>query len=277
MKGAVKIKLSVGNEIFNISLDRKISFLKGDSGIGKTVFFNTLKFYYSREKQGISSDIKLEIEGCGGILLPSLIGEEWRKKVQDSKNCVVVIDESDVDVLKSKDLGRVVKNSGNYFLFIYRKNPLVVLDEEDDEDLVLDNGSITHSTKGDITFEFKKLGGCFVNSSKPLYSTINIKVNPDMVVTEDAQSSLRFLKNTLKCACDTSYGIGGVTKKVRSIVDEGIYKNIYVFADGENFAYDYFELYQYLRTNDFKKSGAVVNIADIRSFEYMLLSTGKIW
>ena len=167
MKGAVNIKLSFGNEVFDIDLNRKVTFLKGDSGIGKTVFYNTAKMYYDKQLVNISKDIILELTGCEKLIFPALEGDSWRDKIIETDNCVVVVDESDAKVWKTPDLGRIIKKSGNYFLFIYRKNPwssefIKDVDEED-------NGSVEHSISADITLSCKNIGGIFINKSENIY------------------------------------------------------------------------------------------------------------
>ena len=274
MKGKVNIALSFGNEEFYIELTRKVTFLKGDSGIGKTVFFNALKNYYLRSVDGISEDIKLSLSGCDRLILPSVVGKSWRDEIENNDNCVVVVDESDRQVLKSGDFGSVIKKSGNYFLIIYRKNIWL---EEDDPDYEDDDGSISHSTMAEITLECKKSNGVFKNISSNIYYNTIKNLKPDLVITEDEESGYQFFKKTLNCDVISSKSKSRVLGKLKGAVSSGVYKNIYLAVDGENFGYELGEIFQYIDSNEFKKSGAVVNIADMRSFEYTLLKSADIF
>ena len=113
MTGAINIKMKNKRNIYNFTLKRNITILRGDSGTGKTTLYDMIKDYnnFDRKDSGVSIS-------CNNNIVV-LEGKDWEQQLEGLSKSIVVIDEGS-NFISSQDFARKVRGSDNYFLIITR-------------------------------------------------------------------------------------------------------------------------------------------------------------
>lgn len=119
MKGRIQVKLYNKQIGYRFSLNRKYSILTGNSGTGKSSLRDMIARYYRDSTfQRITT---MECIGFDRIITIEVIGEGFSEYLKKIKNCLIILDEGDIDYLKLGNYASVLNNSDNYFLFITRE------------------------------------------------------------------------------------------------------------------------------------------------------------
>lgn len=204
MKGAQTIRLTFGKVRYDLTLRRKYTIIKGESGTGKTTLYS-----YLRELRRGNKAVHLY--SSVPCLPVSAFGEYWKQGIEETHNSIVVIDEDSLWV-KGSEFSHIAKYSDNYFLIINR-DPLPRL---------------PYSVKE--VYEIHASGK--FHTLRPYYSDGEGVVTPDSVVVEDSGSGLDFFENLLK-NCEPAKSNTKVYGKVLEAVESG--KSVLAIADGAAF------------------------------------------
>lgn len=213
MIGKYNIKIWNKKIHYTLEINRGISIINGDSGTGKTTFFELVSDFNDGDK-GVKSNIK-NIKA----LSPK---DNWVDVIKNSSNIIFVIDENS-KYIYTRHFANVVQNSDNYFIIITR-NPLSCL---------------TYSVNSIYKFVsyIDKITYTELNYK---YSNTDIKIKPDEVICEDSNSGFEFFGNMLNIPVISARGKDNLVK----FIDKT--KMQYIIADNSGFGSSIEKIYRYL-------------------------------
>lgn len=186
MKGLQHIKVTAGKVQYDITLRRKYTVIKGESGTGKTTLYS-----YVQEAQKKDSAIRLW--STAPCVTANELGKYWEAVLGMVHSSIVIIDE-DSEWVKSDMFAEVAKASDNYYIIINR-DPLPMLPYSVKE-------VYTIHTSG----KFHTLRPYYANDSKVL--------KPDYVITEDSGSGYSFFSKLFK-NCSSAGGNSNIYNILR--------------------------------------------------------------
>ena len=115
VKGKYKIRVSNSRVAYTLELEKNITILTGESGIGKTVLVRLIQNYEEAGKQsGVSVQCKVP---CRSITSD----DGWETRLSAIHNSIIFIDEGR-KFLKTKAFADAVAGSDNYFVLITRES-----------------------------------------------------------------------------------------------------------------------------------------------------------
>lgn len=257
MKGKIGVELFNDQLRYEFFLDRKYSILTGLSGTGKTSLKEMVVNYY--EDPTFRQITTLNCQGFDSIATVRVIDKDnFAKFLLETKNCLIILDETDIDNLKLGGYVKELNASDNYFLFITREKL----------------GYLSYSYKSIYKIETDFTKGVPINRFDTLYKDVKLSnLKPEVILTEDSKSGYQFFDKTSNCAVQSAGSKTRIKSAIRKEIVKGIYSNIYVIADGAAIGSDIRTIVRYLESDKFLKGNVEVNIFLPESFEYLLLKT----
>ena len=217
MNGSYHFCAKSRKAIFDFTIKRNITVIKGDSATGKTTLLHIL---YEYLRVGRESGYSVSADVDYYVYLRREVGRDWQDDLFPLKNTVIFIEENNNFVF-GKEFADFVKHSGNYFVIVTRA-PITVLPYSIHEIYEI----ITDGKRTDIKESYHEL--------KELYSNYpeagnNLLKN---IVTEDSNSGYQFFSKVFKeRQVISANGNGNIINTVRRM-GEG---DILVIADGAAF------------------------------------------
>ena len=252
MKGKYTVKISNSRVSYTLDLERNITILTGESGIGKTALIRLVQNYEDAGKQsGVTVQCKASCRTIGS-------DDGWESRLQTIHNSIIFIDEGR-RFLKSQAFASAVEGNDNYFVLITRES-LPQLPYSVRSILTLRNttrrGS-KHYTRAYERFDF-------VNRFSDVMS------HADILIAEDSNAGLdafQKLTEEAECVCVSA---GGKSNIARLMLDQKE-RRIIVVADGAAFGAEMNNVYSYYqeRPND-------VTLYLPESFEWLILRSGIV-
>lgn len=203
MKGSYWFKAKSKKVLFEFSIKRNITVIKGNSATGKTTLLHILYEYLRSGKQ---SGYAVSTNAEYYVYIRNEVGRDWEDVLYPLKNTVIFIEENN-DFIFSERFAEFVKNSGNYFVLVTRA-PLKMLPYSIHEIYEI----VTDGKRTDIKESYHEF--------KELYSNYPILENNKMqnVVTEDSNSGYQFWLNLFeKSNVISSNGNSNIIKQVKNI------------------------------------------------------------
>lgn len=119
MKGRFSIIIGSKRIRYKLEIDRKITIIKGQSGTGKSTFYQLIKQYvedkYNNQKSSVFCKCDLEL-----VAMPLNDSQyNWVSELSESHGKIYVIDEG-AKYIYSNLFARCVNTSDNYFIVISR-------------------------------------------------------------------------------------------------------------------------------------------------------------
>jgi hypothetical protein len=188
---------------YEFTLDRKVSFLRGDSGTGKTTLRDMVR--ESRNKaRGIIVQCKLEV-----------VDYMHKNRIKAGKGALIVVDEDDIaDGLTSTGLAMEIASSPHFWLIIGR---------HDFPDISYSMDSV-YEVVGGEKHKFRRMF---------TYGKRALNKRPDKIVTEDSRSGKDLIKIIYRnTKIESSGGNGNIERMIKS--DTGKEVTLYV-VDAEGF------------------------------------------
>ncbi len=254
MKGKYHFRVKSKRALFEFTIRRNITVLKGDSATGKTTLLHML---YEYLRVGRQSGYSVAANADYFVYLRKEVGRDWKDALFPLKNTVIFIEENN-DFVFSRDFADYVRNSGNYFVLVNRA-PFRMLPYSIHEIYEI----ITEGKKADIRESY--------HIFKELYSNYPVTEHNKMqnVITEDSHSGYQFFAAVFKVAnLISADGNSNILSKLQEL-KEG---DTLVVADGAAFGAMIEDCLAYLDTKyDFR-----VSLWLPESFEYLILASGLI-
>lgn len=239
MKGKYHIELRNSKVKYSLDIERNITVIKGNSGTGKTSFYQMVVAYeVSKKESGVHCNVQ-------DMLVSLRKDTDWKEALNSKSGKIFVADES-VRYIYSKDFASAIKSSDNYFILISRR-PFVEL-------------SYSVNSIYEMTTEYDRVTKLSVRAADS-----KMVVRPDLVITEDSKSGKEMMELVVNGSCDviTSFGSHNVYKTIVDCLKK--YHTIYVLVDGAAFGS---QLDRVLGVVD----NARVFLRAPESFEYLLLT-----
>lgn len=237
---------------YKITINRNITVITGDSGIGKTSIWNMIRDYV--ETNG-KTQIKF-IADCNVVPFHGTL-DDFIDKHNKINNSIFLLDENCKFIL-SNDFADIVKHSTNYFVLISRI-PLV---------------NLPYSVKSVLTLVTTKNGEFLETHTEDLFSDISNKEKCEVIFTEDSNSGRDFWKQVSKVDVADSKeepnGKSALYGKLLNAVSKG--SNCLVVADGAAFGSEFLQI---LKLTKAYNKQIVLWLPE--SFEWLLLKSGVVW
>ncbi len=254
MKGKYFFKVRSKRALFEFTIKRNISILKGNSATGKTTLLHML---YEYLRVGRESGYTVTANTDYFVYLRKEVGRDWKDILLSLQNTVIFIEENN-DFIFQKDFADFVKTSGNYFVLVNRA-PLRMLPYSIHEIYEI----VTTGQKANIKESY--------HSFKELYSNFPIAGNNKIenIITEDSRSGHQFFSKVFEpVTVISANGNGNILGTIQSLNAD----NTLVIADGAAFGAMIENCLAYLNSRyDFR-----ISLWLPESFEYLILKSGLI-
>lgn len=249
MRGSYWFRAKSKKVLFEFSIRRNITIIKGDSATGKTTLLHILYEYLRSGKQSgysVSTNISYY------VYMRDEVGRDWKDALSPLKNTVIFIEENN-NFIFTKEFAVFVKESGNYFVMVTRA-PLKMLPYSIHEIYEI----ITDRNRTDIKEAYHEF--------KEIYSNYPVLENNKIqnVITEDSNSGYQFWMHMFKDSyVSSSNGNGNLIKWVKC-VESG---DTLVIADGAAFG----SLIESCMSFFLTQTNRRISLWLPESFEYLIL------
>ena len=115
MKGKYSIVIKNNKVAYTLELERNITILTGDSGIGKS---SVRRLVHDYEQYGKKSAVTVK---CKVPCRTIISDDDWEYRISKISNSIIFIDEGH-GFIKSKEFAEAISQSGNYFVLITRNS-----------------------------------------------------------------------------------------------------------------------------------------------------------
>lgn len=240
---------------YNLTFNRNITIIRGDSGTGKTILCGLLA-EYKREGENCAFKVR-----CSCKL--SLLSDDWEVaevQLQKTKDALLFVDE-DANYLDSLAFVSAMMKSSCYFVIISR----------------LSLKSIPFCYKE--VYELNSVVVCNTTliTNQRFYKDLTAPVGVDCIITEDTKSGFTMLHalcgdNVVGLTKEEiKFGVGNnkLLSKCQALTAKG--HKVFVLADGAAIGYLIEGLYREALTE------RNIYLWLPESFEYLLLASGIVW
>ena len=217
MRGSYWFKAKSKKVLFEFSIRRNITVIKGDSATGKTTLLHIL---YEYLRMGRQSGYSVSTNAEYYVYLRDEVGRDWKDALYHLKNTIIFIEENNEFVF-TREFAAFVKESGNYFVLVTRA-PLKMLPYSIHEIYEI----ITDGKRTDVKESYHEF--------REIYSNYPVLENNKIqnVVTEDSNSGYQFWGHVFKDSrLISSNGNGNLIKQVKELKTG----DTLVIADGAAF------------------------------------------
>lgn len=254
MKGSFYFRVRSKRMLFEFTIRRNITVIKGNSATGKTTLLHMM---YEYLRVGRESGYAVSTDSKYYVYLRQEIGRSWQDILEPLEDTVIFIEENNNFVF-SKEFAEFVKTSGNYFVLVNR-SPFPMLPYSIHEIYEI----ITEGKRGDVKESYHRF--------HELYSNYPVIANNRMqtIITEDSNSGYQFFSHLFRKSSVIS---AGGNSKVLGWVQELGEEDILIIVDGAAFGAMIENCLEYFDTRTERR----IAIWMPESFEYLILNSGLI-
>ncbi len=254
MKGSYRFRVKSKKIIFEFSIRRNITVIRGKSASGKTTLLHMM---YEYLRIGRESGYSVSADSSYYVYLRKEVGRSWQDALYPLKNTIIFIEENNPFVF-SKEFAEFVRKSGNYVVLVNRST-FKMLPYSIHEIYEI----VTDAKHADVRESYHEL--------KELYSNYPVAENnrADIVVTGDSNSGYQFFsslfwkKHVVSAAGNSS---------VPDVIQDLQGGDVLVIADGAAFGAVIENCLEYISA----RTGQRISIWMPESFEYLILKSGLI-
>lgn len=254
MKGSYHFSVKSKKVLFEFTIKRNITIIKGDSATGKTTLLHML---YEYLRVGRESGYAVCANAKYFVYLRREVGRDWKDAMLELEDTVIFIEENN-DFVFGQEFADYVKNSGNYFVLVSR-SPLKMLPYSIHEIYEI----VTEGKRVDIKESYHKF--------KELYSNYPIPQNNriENVITEDSNSGYQFWTKVFESRNVVSAnGNSNIIVKLQ----ESAHSDTLVIVDGAAFGANIEDCLEFIETQNNRR----VSVWLPESFEFLILKSGLI-
>lgn len=253
MNGEINIKVKTESLEFELKFDRNVTFIRGNSGTGKTYFCDLVQQALNGDR-GVSleCDRDITIKVMPVDTLTDEFSTPWNERLKKSSDTLFIIDE-ECDCLKGKpeNFSEVIKHTSNYYVIVSRKTF---------SDIPYSVHSIYElSVKEDVKFSN------IIIRNQQMYRNFMPNIVPSIIVTEDSGSGYLFFSQATGITVQSAKSKTKVYKVLSGLINQNK-NNILLIVDGAAFGPEIEKVKQKL-----DESTTNVAIYMPESFEWFIL------
>lgn len=194
MIGKYDIEVVTRKVDYQLTVERNITILSGNSATGKSTLYRAIKQF---ENDGRASGIKLTCDRPCVILE----GKNWENDLKEIKQSIVFVDEG-AKFINTEEFATAIKKSDNYYVLITRQ----------------DLGNLPYSIHEIYELDTNRIGNRMFCKQQQIYKSNNIAQNAiiSKIVTEDSKTGYEFYNEYAKThniQCEHADGKTNVSKK----------------------------------------------------------------
>lgn len=252
MKGSYHFRVKSKRAVFDFTLRRNITVIKGDSATGKTTLLHML---YEYLRTGRESGYSVSADTAYYVYLRQEVGMHWQELLPRLKDTVIFIEENNEFVF-SQEFAVFVRDSGNYFVLVNRA-PLKMLPYSIHEIYEI----LTAGKRADIKESYHYF--------REMYSNYPIAENNQIAyaITEDSNAGFQFFSHALKGSKLIS---AGGNSNVLSCLEQTTSGDILAIVDGAAFGAMIESCLEYINI----QANQRITLWMPESFEYLILQSG---
>lgn len=210
MIGKYDIEVVTRKVDYQLTVERNITILRGNSATGKSTLYRAIKQF---ENDGRASGIKLTCDRPCVILE----GKNWENDLKEIKQSIVFVDEG-AKFINTEEFATAIKKSDNYYVLITRQ----------------DLGNLPYSIHEIYELDTNRIGNRIFCKQQQIYKSNNIAQNAiiSKIVTEDSKTGYEFYNEYAKThniQCEHADGKTNVSKK---IVNKNNSQTTLIIVDG---------------------------------------------
>lgn len=252
MKGKYSISIVNRDARYKFEVKRNITFVRGDSGTGKTTLFNMIA---DHTRLGEASGVTIS---CDRKCI-ALIDTEWKHQLYNTKDSIVFIDEGFTDIA-SDDFANAIRESNNYYVIFNRESlPNIPYSVQEIYEIKASGkehrlARMYKQDKRHITYKGRKP---------------RVK-NHELILTEDKKSGFFFFEqycNKTELVCESAESKTRIFEFLKKHVND----RVLVIADGAAFGS---EIDKIMKLNQVQDGRFVICLPE--SFEWLILKSNII-
>ena len=210
MIGKYDIEVVTRKVDYQLTVERNITILRGNSATGKSTLYRAIKQF---ENDGRASGIKLTCDRPCVILE----GKNWENDLKEIKQSIVFVDEG-AKFINTEEFATAIKKSDNYYVLITRQ----------------DLGNLPYSIHEIYELDTNRIGNRMFCKQQQIYKSNNIAQNAiiSKIVTEDSKTGYELYieyAKTHNIQCEHADGKTNVSKK---IVNKNNSQTTLIIVDG---------------------------------------------
>ena len=251
MKGTYEIEVRNRRIVFNLTIERNITVIRGDSATGKTTLVDMIQSF---ERYGEQSGITIQCKKPCRVLSDP----DWQDRLEKIHDSIVFLDEGN-RFITSAAFARAIMGTDNYYVLVTREN-LYQLPYSVNSVLKLK----TTASRFKTTYV----------RSYPHYEYIPEPMEQlqhlDRIITEDSNSGyemFRHIAAQFSIECESAQGKSNILLKLAQHSNE----RILVVADGAAFGAEMDRIYTFYNLKPGK-----ITLYLPESFEWLLLKSGVL-
>lgn len=254
MKGSYHFRVKSKRALFDFTLRRNITVIKGDSATGKTTLLHML---YEYLRTGRESGYSVSTDAAYYVYLRQEVGMRWQEIFPRLKDTIIFIEENNTFVF-SQEFAAFVRDSGNYFVLVTRA-PLKMLPYSIHEIYEI----LTAGKRADIKESYHYF--------REMYSNYPVVENNRIAcaITEDSNAGFQFFAHVLK---DSKLISAGGNGNVLSCLEQTDSADTLAIVDGAAFGAMIESCLEYIKVQTNRR----IALWMPESFEYLILKSGVL-